>query len=368
METKSLFNHDLMMNAGDAHAAREMFPAIADVLDWPKLHEAFAPHERAANQAKKQSRRSGVMALAVALAALWLAVLEPTISALVPGQKTLWILTIGVAVLAGAGLVLGSRVLLGGRKERWLHHRAATERLRQLHFQFLIRRARQFAAEDQALAAVAMQERNRALEMLKHNLRKGVAKPVDAIMEDLGGARCWLVDAATSNPAPAIRPAILYDLFRAYTYLRFQHQADYVAKKVAPGIGFWPWEPEGQARRINESAYALTFLVIACNVVAVSVVTVVPAGENWIFQAVQTISMLAAMGALALRVLEDGIRPRLEVTRLRNYRGEVLELFRKFEASTEVSAKLSLMERLEELSYRELRDFLTLHQEASFVL
>jgi hypothetical protein len=78
--------------------------------------------------------------------------------------------------------------------------------------------------------------------------------------------------------------------------------------------------------------------------------------------------MLAATGALALRVLEDGIRPRAEVTRLRNYRGEVLELYRKFEAAADVSGKISMMERLEELSYRELRDFLTLHHEASFVL
>jgi hypothetical protein len=62
------------------------------------------------------------------------------------------------------------------------------------------------------------------------------------------------------------------------------------------------------------------------------------------------------------------LRPRAEVTRLRNCRGEVEELFRKFETAAEPSARLVLMERLEEVSYRELRDFLTLHDEASFVL
>jgi hypothetical protein len=46
-----------------------------------------------------------------------------------------------VAMLGLAGVILGSSILLGDRKERWLHHRAATERLRQLHFQFLVRRA-----------------------------------------------------------------------------------------------------------------------------------------------------------------------------------------------------------------------------------
>jgi hypothetical protein len=97
-EIKPLFNHDLLTNTGDVRAAHELFPMIADVLDWPKLREAFAPNERTANLAKTKSRRNGVLALAVALVALWLAVLESGINALFPGRTTPWILTIAVAI------------------------------------------------------------------------------------------------------------------------------------------------------------------------------------------------------------------------------------------------------------------------------
>jgi hypothetical protein len=73
------------------------------------------------------------------------------------------------------------------------------------------------------------------------------------------------------------------------------------------------------------------------------VVTFALTGEAWLSPSLQTISMVAALGVLGLRVLEDGLRPRAEVARLRTYRGEVAELFRKFEAAAEAAAKLALM-------------------------
>ena len=135
-----------------------------------------------------------------------------------------------------------------------------------------------------------------------------------------------------------------------------------------PPTWLWPWGPQGQSRRIEQASYSLTLLVIVCHLLAVVVVTLALAGEGWISPAMQTLGILAAMAVLALRVLEDGLRPRAEVGRLRTYRGEVTELFRKFETAAEPAAKLALMERMEEVSYRELRDFLTLQDEASFVL
>ena len=115
-------------------------------------------------------------------------------------------------------------------------------------------------------------------------------------------------------------------------------------------------------------SYSLTLIVVVCHILAVFVVDLEPAGESWLGPGMQTFGILAAMSVLALRVLEDGLRPRSEVARLRSYRGEVEELFRKFKAAAEPSAKLALMERLEELSYRELRDFLAQQEEASFVM
>ena len=367
-----VFNNDLLVNRGDVTLAREVFPTIGDALDWPQLREAFAPHEQKANRAKRQSRGRGLLALALALIALWLAALEPRLYELLPGEGLLWALTGAVAVLGTAGVILGSSVLIGGRKERWLHHRAATERLRQLHFQVLVRRATRLAAADPAVVTEALAERERVLDLLAHDLKLGITRPVEAIIEDLGGAECWLLPECPPVPSSALRPGVLDELFRAYARLRFRHQVDYATRKLASGAGLWPWEPEGQARRIEQTSYTLTLIAVICHVVALVVVTLAVtlalAGESWLSPALQAAGILAALGVLALRVLEDGLRPRAEAGRLRLYRGEVAELSRKFEAAAEPAAKLALMERMEEVSYRELRDFLTLHDEASFVL
>ncbi|MBV9749347.1 MAG: hypothetical protein JO157_11075 [Acetobacteraceae bacterium] len=256
-----VFNNDLLVNRGDVELARELYPAIGDALDWPRLREAFAPHEQAANRAKRGSRRRGLLALAAALAALWIAALEPRLHDLLPGEGVLWALTGAVAVLGMAGVVLGSGVLIGGRKERWLHHRAATERLRQLHFQVLVRRATQLAAADPAAVAAVLAERERALDLLAHDLQPGVARPVEAIIEDIGGAACWLVPERPHVPPPAIQPAVLEELFGAYAKLRFRHQADYATRKLAQGGGLWPWEPRGQALRIEQASYSLTLWI-----------------------------------------------------------------------------------------------------------
>ena len=176
-------------------------------------------------------------ALAAGLAALWLAALEPRLHDLMHGKAAAWALTGVVAGLGIIGVVLGSRVLIGGRKERWLHHRAATERLRQLHFQFLVRRATQVTASDPALVASAMEERERVLDLLAHELTPGATRPVETISEDLGGARCWLVGERPLVPLPLIQPSVLNELFQAYARLRFQHQSGYATRKLTQGVG-----------------------------------------------------------------------------------------------------------------------------------
>ena len=367
-EARTVFNHDLLMDAADARSARQVFPAIGDVLDWPKLKEIFAQHELLANRAKRQSRASGMTALLVTLTALWIAVLVPEIHGFLPGTLLLRIIALGLGVLAAVVLIFVSRAFMAAGTESWLHHRAATERLRQLHFQFLVRRARQFTAEGAATKSATMRERDRMLELLAHDMKPGVTRAAAAIIEDAaGGAGCWLVGSPPAAQIPTARPTALDELFRAYARLRFQHQADYVTKKLAPRAGLWPRQPLSEVRRISAASYGLISVVIVCEVSVLVVLTLGIPGSTSIGAALQAVATLAAFGALAMRMFEDRIRPRSEIMRLRNYRGEVLELLRRFEMAAEPSEKLSLMEEMEEASYREVRDFLTLHHEGHLV-
>lgn len=214
----------------------------------------------------------------------------------------------------------------------------------------------------------ALRNRESLLDALSHELKPGVTNQVDRIIADLGSAECWLVKEPSESGRPEISPPNLSKLFEAYVKLRFQHQIDYATKKLADGNGLWPWEPKGQSNRIQEGSYVLIVVTICSHLLAVVVETLNLAGSNWLGPTMQTVGVMAAMGVLALRVLEDGLRPRAEVARLANYRGEVAELLRKFSAATKPSERLALMERVEEASYRELREFLSLHKEASFVM
>jgi hypothetical protein len=365
--SRERFNHDLLLSADDVAAMRAAFPLVADALDWPALREQFLVHERAARTAKSASRRRGITALLAVLAALWLAALEPHLDVERYGPHAVLLLTLAIAALGILGTISGNHVLIGARKEHWLHHRAAAERLRQLHFQTLVRRARAFAAAP-AEAAPAMQERQATLDLVAASLAPGHSNIVDAIIEDLGDAGCWLVRETNDPDHQAASPQALAELFAAYARLRFRHQYDYATKMLSPGPGFWPPQPAGQARRINQASFALIFLVVLCHIFEVVLQSVRPVGTAWLVPTMQTISILSALTVLALRVLEAGTGAGAEVARLRNYRGEVCEFSRRFDAATDTPKRIALMERMEEASYRELRDFLTTHAEASFVM
>jgi hypothetical protein len=366
---KKIFNHDILLNDGDTQLARQQYPNIGDILEWPELQQAFKPHEESANQQKKASRQRGMRALGCALVALWLSTLEPRIHDLHPGIYLVWGLTLLIALFGICGLLLGSQILRGKKKIEWLHHRAATERLRQLHFQWIVRRIVQIAGADGDGRDNLIRERNKILTSVKHDMGTGVTQPIETIVADLGSIHCWMVNQENQHGQHSKTNKIILDeLFSAYTKLRFRHQADYVMRKLGKGYGIWPWEVEGQARRIHETANILTVTTIAIDLFVLPLMFFTSSNYENLILWLQTVSIMSALAVLALRVLDEGVRPRADVARLRNYRGEVEELFRKFMATGDTVTKLSFMERMEELSYRELRDFLTVHEEASFVL
>jgi hypothetical protein len=140
------FNNDLLMNdaskAGksDLEKARERFPEIVHVLDCPALREKFAEYEKDANDARKRVRALGFTAvLSVAISLIAIAtkpILRPE------AEWTHWV---GALMeLAGliATIIAVSGLWLGDWKRQWLESRLMTERLRQWHFQLLIRRGK----------------------------------------------------------------------------------------------------------------------------------------------------------------------------------------------------------------------------------
>jgi hypothetical protein len=124
----------------------------------------------------------------------------------------------------------------------------------------------------------------------------------------------------------------------------------------------------GQEERLIAIATLLTIVVIVAHLLVAIFTPLLSRGPDielagW----AQAFAMIAAIAALGLRIFEDGMRTRFDVARYRRYGADVAELDYRFETA-EPATRLVVMERLEELSYRELRDFLQDHRDASFLL
>ena len=132
------FNDDLLLLDTDRQRAAQAYPTIIHVLDDPELRDAFLQFDVPANRGKKRSRRLGSIAIILGATAIMGASLE---LGLVSKEHRLGGLVALAASLCGiASLVIGGAgVLFGRSKRQWLHMRFAGERLRQLHFQSLVR-------------------------------------------------------------------------------------------------------------------------------------------------------------------------------------------------------------------------------------
>ena len=73
---KHIFNDDLLTNADDHKAARELYPTIEHVLYHKELIDYFQKYNDRADIAKKTSRTWGKWAIALGAAAIALAAIE----------------------------------------------------------------------------------------------------------------------------------------------------------------------------------------------------------------------------------------------------------------------------------------------------
>jgi hypothetical protein len=362
-----VFNHDLLMNPGDVDKARVRYPALADFLDWPVMRKSFAVHEDAAKACKRRFRQYGFRAVFLGVLALSLAAAEPRMHGL-PVPYLDVALSIIVFCLSVSSIFYGHTFMRGQVKEDWLHHRAAAERIRQFHFQWLVRRAFHIAAASSSKAkSDLLEERKKRLISLDDRLEPGREAIIEPISKDFAGREAWLVEKE-ERVAGGGAPSVLNELLAAYLQLRFEHQSGFSTKTLSEGKGLWPWQTGGREKRLITLAALLTVLVVIAHLLIAIFAPLFGATNPGLVGWTQTVAMIAALAALGTRVLEDGMRMRADVARYRRYGGEVAELQYRFANATDNASKLALMERLEELSYRELRDFLTDHRDASFLI
>lgn len=368
---KHRYNDDLLVCATSRQDAQAEFPGVFHVLHDPELQQAFEPIDMRAARAKRCSQHAGTLAVVSAVVSLAAAAAEPlwghwpgawpTVVAIAAG-----LLGLGAVVLGGFG------VLHGRQKERWLHQRLWTERLRQLHFQGFIWRIREIADSCNAADPLAhrrfIENRRRTLETFLHRLQGHVDAELSALLAPTGGAKVWLYEGGGSPPSlpPGFDPT---EMFSAYRRLRFEEQVGYAEHKLRSSQ-FVPWlttAPLRNQRQILRTIWTLAFGAL----VAWDLVLILGSVSGWQVahgSLSHVVVVWLALLALGARTLEEGFGLSREIERYEDYRAEVFDALQRFNAARTAEEKLRVMMDMERISFDEMRSFLRTLNESSYVL
>lgn len=357
---KSWGNDDLLLQP----AAREAF-AREDglsfrVLDWPELRDRFQLHDRRANAAKKRSRRVGIIAATMAGLGSAVLALAPLLS---PGIDATIGIALGLAATV-AGFAAGLwHLLQRDGKAHWLYDRSWTERLRQFYFQDVLMHFNDalLAMRGDAALAAYRQRRSAALEAVLRRLTRDLSNP-EGIDDDHTLEHTWLDREATLPAMPADGGPRADDADRLLTRLRQQRLEiqDYYVK-----VNRVPHPLAPHLRKI--------WLAAAGDIATALVALLAMAGGAALLAGYGNLSgvMLALMGAagavgLMTRLLDSGLRDRVEAERIDWYRAAIERAMVRFDAGDRAGKFAALID-FEETSYQELRQFLRSHRGDRFV-
>ena len=240
------FHGDLLAHMDDVNLARAAFPRILHVLDNPGLRRVFNNHNDLANGAKIKSWRAGCVAILSGLVALLAASSAP----IYEHWHAPWpqVISTVSALLGVFSVIIGlAGVLYAARKRDWLHSRLMTERLRQLHFQSLVRRWPDILGSLESAEAIEAYSAAREawfksfVDRFEGKLEAEFARVVDEDIE----ADVWL------HPPPPAPPAgdvvDFAELFSAYRQLRIMHQLHYADYKLRQETRLSSWTIHAQA-------------------------------------------------------------------------------------------------------------------------
>ncbi len=365
IEKTHAFNTDLLLNAADRSEAKRAFPDICFALDNPALCEIFIPFDRRANLSKARSRRWGAVAVFLAAGALSLAGAELIYRDL-PQIQLRIIAAVGGVAVAASIIISIYGVIFRGRKMRWLADRLATERLRQFHFQYFVANMREIlaGAKDPIAAEAFVENRSRCFEVFKSDYVDHIDEQLHAIVheEDCGEGAIFPL----TEQAVAPDDAHIDQYFSAYARLRFDLQLNYCNHVLRESRGIWKQSAIRRAQILSAVALAGVFGLLALHGL---IFLGAFADIGWMKGPfIHVLGIWAAIAALAARTFEEGLQPKREIERMRQYRVSLRRTHARFRAADTPSLKIAAMQELEKLTYQEMALFLKSNYEAQFVM
>jgi hypothetical protein len=362
---RHVFNDDLLMDEQTRAAVTERYRTVAHVLDHGTLRELFQEYDGPANKAKRRGRLFGFISIVCILTAFIIASSEH----FVPPGHDLWsrILAALSAVLGIAGATIGSIGVLHSRKKRqWLYGRLMTERIRQFHFQTMIRQLPQIRASlrEGADREAFLTARAGWLAGFKAQFAGKLDSQFADIVESEGSDGLWLhprhAETGFGPDVPELNP-----LFEAYRELRILHQIGYASRELSDFNRKGP-----RAQHTILSTLSVVSIGLLC-VIHVGIVVLVLAGGHEpakVEAVLASLTIWIALSALAVRAVEQGLQPEREIERYQQYRSAVRAVLERFELANSQAEKLRTMSEMERLSFDEMRNFLITSSASRFVM
>jgi hypothetical protein len=368
-------NDDLLLGEKERENFYLRRGRLAPIFDWPELREAFKVPEKSAGDARKRSRRRGVIAVALGFAGLALTALTPYFAKLSSDPELVERCIGGAAaVFIVSGTIVGfQQALIGQAKRRWLISRYWTERIRQFHFQLILNNLERAAAavgDEAALDAWRTFRAGKFADFL-HDAEQSLETAFDRLQDDHAEEDVWVDRASSQRPPTAAVTPKLAELLDGLGALRIGVQELYAHLKLKPGF----YSPHTQAELLHGVSDAFTAAILLLTVAV---------GAVYVFEAVYVYGseephlwrlwMLGLAGALtaavvALRVLNEGLLLRTESERYRWYLWSVRSIRGRFEfEKANADERIRLLRELERLAYQEMRRFLVTSKEARFIM
>lgn len=331
-------------------------------LAFPALQARFRPIDARANAQKSSGRRRGYVAVMFGAFSL----LAASAASLFESSHEIWLSRVS-AVAGVCGIAIGVFGLLhAGAKQKWLELRYQTERLRQFHFQSAI------ALLPELLAQQANPATNQFTSKRDELFRRFSVLHLDAAASDRLSAilrdedtKGWMFDALPD--VQVADDAAFREFESTYRHYRLVAQIDYCDKKLnRRNQAVIPKTPAEQAIVFGGVAVFCILGATALHAVTAGVPDSVIPHEIKLLLNVGVLWL--AVGVLAVRALEEGMRPQREVERYRQYRSALRSVEARLNATGSPAEKIAVMKQLEQVSYEEMVNFLKDHDEARFVM
>lgn len=394
------YNDEFLTEGGIEHQhAKEDYAPIFFALFNKRLFGKFDEIDKEAIQAKRRMMNRGILIILLGLIALLMAGFEITVLSPLSEIKYScsgncampeWTAYLGGAEnvlkiktwLAGVAAVFGMASFMlgvfefgfGNRKRHWLLLRAKSESFRQWRWSYYLAHQAQIAnaiGSKETIKAYIDGWEKAGLTWFK-KVDRDMSNVLGGLLDEQTDMRTLdefiLVKARTDTVGHSIteeaHKATAKMMAEAYSEIRMSGQVNYIHHTIQKR-GRFRTHPARQAKLLHT---AEDYLVSAVMLLHVAVVLGVALGLPALKS--KFVHLLAISGALitfAVLSIEKGLRPSVQLSRLRGYYSEIRRVQKSFSAAHSADRRLEIAQEFESAARSELYEFLYEGDSSRFV-